>query len=1025
MFKSKRLSNKLKSVKVPEPKLGNSNKTTSKLLGSNNATSKLFNVTEVTKYGMTGKITKAAFDNTQSLLAVATNLAEVHVFGKQQIEVTFQLENKAPVKDIRFVKGIYLVVIDAKDVVLIYSLYSKELLTTFFTPGKITCIDTDPSLDWMLIGLQSGTVLIYDIDRDNVSEFNIENLQKSYYFPRDKLSPVVSIQWNPRDIGTILISYEWVTVTYSLVEAAVKKEFIYELQPFAPGGEFSTNIDTIRRPKVIQSLYHPNSLHILTVHDDNSLVFWDANTGKLIQARTLFEVNIQKPQVGLIKDSAIDVPKIKKVAWMCGSNPEYTSLLITYGPMPKSPKHQSLSIWDLGGTPLYTLTSYDGMSKYYSNIQNQKLVPMINKSPIVDFVPIARQSPYFSGCHDPGIVLLVLEDGELATLLYPLGVFTSKASLFPQSLAWVRPQTTKSVAFSVHQNTWLGMRASAKTNDYLLKGGKPAKRPPRVNEIRSALATGHINGHVRLWDASHRELDNSVVFEISAGRILNRSTHTAVDNISFAPDTLEIALSVETGTVILLKYEINQFYNLKGSDTDELEVQLQRFSLDATKSILVDVRNRAPRNVRQDFMPSTVVNYRKGRVTALCNSNIGFVSVGYEEGSILVVDRRGPAVIYLENIRSLSGSQSAYVTKIEFGIMEYGNDGYSSILMFCGTDIGELLTFKIFPEQNGRFKIQYVETMKSNDKGPILNIDTLSKYHYQSCYASVAKMKDLSKGIAIPGYVITTGNNDIRTLTPGKSKEQHKTFKFPLAASGSAFIPYANGKAEKSTVPFMISLQVDGTVKVFSVPELKEVTSQKIPVPVSSRYIVESSILKNGDIMLRTGSHEASLISVVNELATGLNKAYSSNMARGTDILYNPGLKIRYRPQVNTLQWARGTSYCAPEQLDAILGGERRPPSKFKESAIATGTLATRPDEEGAEESVLDAMHKQNHYVRPSRAGGKSAGYSSLRSISRAVENQWDNVETSLNEYATVVGQSMNDAIEETSKDMVKGALGF
>lgn len=96
-------------------------------------------------------------------------------------------------------------------------------------------METDPTLDWVVIGLESGGIMIYDVDRDQMSDIRIENLQKGKFFPREKLSRVVSIQWNPRDIGTLLISYELVTVIYSFLEDDVKQSFIYELEEYAPG----------------------------------------------------------------------------------------------------------------------------------------------------------------------------------------------------------------------------------------------------------------------------------------------------------------------------------------------------------------------------------------------------------------------------------------------------------------------------------------------------------------------------------------------------------------------------------------------------------------------------------------------------------------------------------------------------------------------------------------------------------------------------------------------------------------------
>lgn len=39
-------------------------------------------------------------------------------------------------------------------------------------------METDPTLDWVVIGLESGGIMIYDVDRDQMSDIRIENLQK-------------------------------------------------------------------------------------------------------------------------------------------------------------------------------------------------------------------------------------------------------------------------------------------------------------------------------------------------------------------------------------------------------------------------------------------------------------------------------------------------------------------------------------------------------------------------------------------------------------------------------------------------------------------------------------------------------------------------------------------------------------------------------------------------------------------------------------------------------------------------------
>ncbi|QLG71494.1 hypothetical protein HG535_0B05360 [Zygotorulaspora mrakii] len=989
------------SLKVPE-------------LGVKGQYSKLFSVSEVSRYGMNGKVTTSAFNFTQSLLALATDTGEIHVYGQQQVEVVFTLEGKSHIKFLKFVKGIYLVAIDSRDVIMVFSLFSKRMLTSVFSPGKIACVETDPSLDWLMIGLQSGIILFYDVDRNVISNFKIENLQKTRFFPKDRISAVISMQWNPRDIGTVLISYDQVTVTYSLVEADIKQHFIYELLPGAPGGDFLDKQGKLRRPGVKQSLYHPNSLHILTVHEDNSLVFWDANSGQLIQARTLFETDVHISQEGFQKPLITAPPRITQVAWICQKNPEYTSLVVS---TQSKEVGQSLTLIELGGTPLYSITSYENMSKYYANTRSQRIVPLSNSAPIIEFLPLPSQSPYFSGCHDPKVILVLLSDGQIETLLYPSSHFSYKASLFSQSLAWVRPTATRSLAVSVPKKLWLGMMSAAKSSDNILKGGEPLKKNVTKSDACSALATGHKDGSVRIWDASRGEISGGSVFEVNLSRILNM-TSKAIDNISFSTQTLELAVSIESGDVVLFKFDVNQFYNPNPQKSErELEMNFRRFSINSSKELLVDIRDRSPENIRQGFMPITAVHANKGKVTSLTNSNVGFVGIGYQDGTLLILDRRGPAVIYMQAVDKLPNVHSQYITAIEFVIMEYADDGYSSILMLCGSDTGEVLVYKIIPENGGRFAAHFVESRKTNDEGPITMIDSFSKSQNESCSANISQMRNLSSGLAIPGYVIVSGKKDIRVWKIGKSFESHKSFKYPVAASGLAFIPFVNN-GEVKVVTVVIVLLLGGDIKVLSIPDAGEISSMVSTVPIQARFIRDSSVLKNGDILIRTNEFQASLLSTVNEQATGISGNSTLEEKAKTDSLYIPGKKIAYRPQVNSLQWARGTINCTTDQLDTLLGGEHRPPRKYEESEMATQTISVKPNEP-------DDESREHSYRRPTRSGTRSSRYGVFRSVSRAVESRYDSLEGTFNDYATAVGESVNELVEETTKDMAKGAFGL
>ncbi|GAV50349.1 hypothetical protein ZYGR_0U02050 [Zygosaccharomyces rouxii] len=985
---------------------------------SSSSSEKLYAAKELNHYGLRGKPVTAAFDFTQSLLAVATEAGEIHVFGKQQVEVTFVLRTPTRVKFLRFVKGVFLIAIDNKNIIMVFSLYSKKMLTSLFSPGQIECIETDPTLDWLFLGFHNGLTMIYDVDHDTFSDFKIENLQKTKYFPREGATPVKSIQWNPRDMASILISYNYVTVVYSLVEAEVKQHFIYELPPYAPGGEYSETVMKHRKPKVVQSLYHPNSLHIMTLHEDNSMVFWDANTGQLIQARTIFETDIHIKQNN-ITEPMPGAPRIKRVNWICQSNPEYTSLLLY---TENEQTGCAFTMIDLGGTPLYSLTTYESMSKYYANTKNQKLFPLEKNFPVIDFLPIPRKSPHFSGCHDPSLILILLGNGEMETMMYPSGLFTYKATLFPQTLSWIRPHATTAVCTAAPRKLWFGMMSATKDNDGILQGGMPIKKDFRVGNVRSALATGHTDGSIRIWDASHNELSDSSVFEVSLSRILNKATDLTVEHISFAPETLELAAATTSGEVTLFKFEVNQFYNPDPQDdTRDLDLNFRRFSLNDYKSILIDVRERSSETMKQGFMPALVVNARRGKVSTVKNSNVGFVCIGYKDGTLIVVDRRGPVVTFIGDIRAIPKLNGTCVTYAEFGTMEYGTDGYSSVILFCGTNAGDLIVFKLIPNGKGTFDTHCVDCIKTNSSA-IFKIDLFSKKTGRSCVANMTLLKELSTGVCDPGCAVLSSSNEIRVIRPGKSSEYHRSFKVPLVASSLCFIPHVTPKGEVNETSDFVTLQMNGDIKILSIPDMKEHISTRAPVPPNPQFAHDCYVLRNGDIFIRLSMSESSLLSVVNNRATGLNNQYSDPATKPTDMLYNPTLQIPFRPQVNSLQWARGTVYCTSDQIDQLLGGENRPPSKYEESKIAFKTISRNLEDD--KKKLKKPSNNDFSYQRPVK-NSHQRNQSYFKGMSRAWENKWDNIEDKLNDYAADMSEGLNEMFEETTKNMAKGAFGI
>ncbi|CCK68655.1 Rab GTPase-binding protein SRO7 KNAG_0B02130 [Huiozyma naganishii CBS 8797] len=982
----------------------------------------LLKVVAVNQYGLRGKVIKLAYDSVQGLMAAATDAGEIHIFGQQQIDVKLNTDREAQAREMVFVNGRYLTLVDTKDRIITISLESKTFLKSSLLPASVSCIATDPMLTWILLGLEDGTVIPYDVAECTLSNYIVKNWQVIKFFKESKSSKVISLQWNPRDLNTILISYSHVSMTYSLTERKIKQHFIYNIPPFAPGGDYSTNVKIKRTPKVIQSLFHPNSLFILTIHSDNSLVFWDANTGTLIEARTLFDDGINIPVPGLqSKDVIPSLPHIKKATWLCERDSEYTALLIANGPSDTDSNSQSLTLMDFGKTPLYSLNSYESVSNYFINAKRQKLFPILNSSPVKDILPMATSSPFFNGAHDPKVISVLLENGEIETLFYPIGVFASTTSLFPQGLDWVRPISTLVYGVSISEESWLNMTAVAPPSTCVLTGGIPSKKVVPVRKKSSSLLfTGHSNGSVRIWNTMIGVGDNNTVFEVNAADVLNAAHSKSVEMISFSPENLSMAVAIKTGDVVVYKFGDNEYYSVDDGFQDEkLATKFRRFSLNDFTASVVDVSDRAPLQLKFGFMPQIAIKSQKRNVTALCISNIEFLAISYDDSSLIVIDQRNSEVIFDKRLKELNDLKTSnYVTSLNFSIMVCGEDNYSSILLLCGTNTGSIAVFKVLPHKDS-FRQDYVKAIQNIVPGGVKKICTLNEITSDSCDATMWVMSKLVQGPMINGYIIALGAKDLCLFRVGKTKKTVKSFDVPIRDAGVCSTRTNNGSTKISV---FVLLLTDGSLKILSLPDMKLINTLQHPSSLDG--IRDSSILNTGEILVRNGRYHASLLSIFAE--DQITKVPSNS-----DIIFSADASLPNRPQVNSLQWMRGTGYITEKQISDLFAVKLRQFNSGQSPVLlpAVGVFGggesntnrglNRADSTKRYSLTNDILKKSS----PSTPKRYSLTNNLFRKASRRMERHWDSVEDKIDDYTTDLGEGLNDMVQDTGKGVVRSSF--
>lgn len=116
----------------------------------------------------------------------------------------------------------------------------------------------------------------------------------------------------------------------------------------------------------------------------------------------------------------------------------------------------------------------------------------------------------------------------------------------------------------------------------------------------------------------------------------------------------------------------------------------------------------------------------------------------------------------------------------------------------------------------------------------------------------------------------------------------------------------------------VVALFGDRTARAFSIPALKEIGKATLPMIDSSRS-TSAVVTQTGDIFAWTGPSE---LAVVHVWGTG------KPLQQSPDILINPKLECPPRPTISNLQWISGTQHVSPLDLDLLVGGPDRPPSK-------------------------------------------------------------------------------------------------
>ena len=248
-------------------------------------------------------------------------------------------------------------------------------------------------------------------------------------------------------------------------------------------------------------------------------------------------------------------------------------------------------------------------------------------------------------------------------------------------------------------------------------------------------------------------------------------------------------------------------------------------------------------------------------------------------------------------------------------------------------------------------------------------------------HASQHAVASLRGGHRVGGVVVAVTTTGVRIFKPAAAKGATKSW-------GDAFC-YAAAvvrKDDRSTA--LIGLFGDGTARTFSLPNIREVSSVRVEQELDMQRLSEAIISSTGDIFGWKGPSE---ITVLNPWGSGRDSAKSS------DQLVNSSLLVPQRPTISNLQWISGTQNFTASDLDVLVGGPDRPPSK----------------------KMVDQLRMEEQQQR--RGTARAASGSSLDTAAAAQQDEgyWAYMQRQVQERTerlNIMGDSM-DKLEESSSN--------
>ena len=221
----------------------------------------------------------------------------------------------------------------------------------------------------------------------------------------------------------------------------------------------------------------------------------------------------------------------------------------------------------------------------------------------------------------------------------------------------------------------------------------------------------------------------------------------------------------------------------------------------------------------------------------------------------------------------------------------------------------------------------------------VVSIFPLNSDSGASAGASQNAVASLREGNKVNGVVLVVTSTGARIFKPASAKGATKAW-------GDTFCYSAAVARKDDRSAGLVCLFGDGTVRTFSLPGLREISSVRVDEELDMQRLSETIITPTGDIFGWAGPSE---IVALNPWGSG------TDLTTSKDKLINPDALIPPRPTISNVQWISGTQHFTASDLDVLVGGPDRPPSKKMMEQMRAEEQQRRTTERGAASSSLNA----------------------------------------------------------------------